>query len=110
MSVNFKIIKPTGVFDRVQADELRQQVSEILANGNNIVLLDMADVNSIDSSGLGALILILKMLRVAGGDLYLYALAEPVRELLSVTQMDRLFENSIAPTLLGSAKLPELRD
>lgn len=110
MPVPLKIIKPAGVLDSLQANELRQEVSDLLAAGNNLVVLDMADVNFIDSSGLGALILTLKMLRTAGGDLYLYAIAEPVRDLLAVTRMDRLFENAIVPTLLGSAKLPEARD
>jgi anti-sigma B factor antagonist len=110
MAVSLKIIKPAGVLDGVQANELRQQVSELVAAGNNLVLLDMADVNFIDSSGLGSLIVTLKMLRTAGGDLYLYSIAEPVRSLLSATRMDRLFENPIAPTLLGNAKLPDVRD
>jgi anti-sigma B factor antagonist len=110
MAASIRIIKPAGVFDGIQANELRQQVSELVAAGNNLVLLDMADVNFIDSSGLGSLIITLKMLRTAGGDLYLYSIAEPVRNLLNITRMDRLFENSIAPTLLGSIKMPDVRD
>jgi anti-anti-sigma factor len=97
MAVPLTIIKPAGVFDGIQANELRHQVSELLASGHNLVMLDLADVNFIDSSGLGALIIALKMLRTAGGDLYLCSIAEPVRNLLSITRMDRLFENSISP-------------
>jgi anti-anti-sigma factor len=110
MAVSLKIIKPAGVIDGVQANELHQQVSALVAAGNNLVLLDMADVNFIDSSGLGSLIVTLKMLRTAGGDLYLYSIAEPVRNLLAATRMDRLFAKPIAPTLLGNAKLPDVRD
>lgn len=93
-------IKPAGILDGVKANQLRQQVSELLAAGNNRVMLDMADVNFIDSSGLSALIVSLKMLRTAGGDLYLCSIAEPVRNLLSITRMDRLFENSLDPISL----------
>ena len=64
------------------------------------MMLDLADVNFIDSSGLGALIIALKMLRNAGGDLYLCSIAEPVRMLLSMTRMDRLFEHAIVPSLV----------
>jgi anti-anti-sigma factor len=110
MAVSLKIIKPAGVLDSVQANELRQQVSELVAAGNNHILLDMADVNFIDSSGLESLIVTLKILRTAGGELYLYSIAEPVRKLLKVTGMDRLFAKPIAPTLLGDAKLPDVRD
>ena len=100
MTAPLTIIKPAGVLDGVKANELCQQVSELLASGNNLVMLDLADVNSIDSSGLGALIIALKMLRTAGGDLYLCSIAEPVRSLLSMTRMDRLFENAIVPALV----------
>jgi anti-sigma B factor antagonist len=110
MAVPLTIIKPAGGLDGVKANELRQQVSEVLASGNNLVMLDMADVNFIDSSGLGALIVALKMLRIAGGDLYLCSIAEPVRNLLSMTRMDRLFNNSVAPTFIVNAKLPDIRD
>jgi anti-sigma B factor antagonist len=92
MNAPLKIIKPVGVLDGVQANELRQQVSELVASGNNLVMLDMADVNFIDSSGLGALIVALKMLRTAGGDLYLCSIAEPVQHLFGVTRMDRIFD------------------
>ena len=100
MNAPLTIIKPAGVLDGVKANQLCKQVSELLASGNNFVMLDLADVNFIDSSGLGALIIALKMLRTAGGDLYLCSIAEPVRSLLSMTRMDRLFENAIVPSLV----------
>jgi anti-anti-sigma factor len=92
MPVPLKIIKPAGVLDGLQANELRHQVSELVASGNNLVLLDLADVNFIDSSGLGTLIAVLKMLRTAGGDLYLCSLAAPVQNLFALTRMDGIFE------------------
>jgi anti-anti-sigma factor len=92
MAAPLKIIKPAGIIDSVKANELCNQVSALLATGNNLVLLDMTDVRSIDSSGLSALIIALKMLKTAGGNLYLCSIAAPVRDLLNVTRMDRLFE------------------
>jgi anti-anti-sigma factor len=118
MATSLQIIKPAGVLDAVKAIELRQQVSELLASGNNLVLLDMADVNFIDSSGLSALIITLKMLRTAGGDLYLCSIAEPVKNLLRVTRMDRLFDlplleplpRRIAPSAIFNPNLSDVRD
>jgi anti-anti-sigma factor len=92
MAAPLKIIKPAGIIDSVKANELCNQVSALLATGNNLVMLDLADVNFIDSSGLSALIVALKMLRNAGGNLYLCSIAAPVRDLLNITQMDRLFD------------------
>ena len=102
MPAPLKVIKPAGILDGAQANQLRQQVSELLASGNNLVLLDLADVNFIDSSGLGALIAVLKMLRTAGGDLYICSLAAPVQHLFTLTRMDGIFETLGGPTLSGN--------
>jgi anti-anti-sigma factor len=96
MTTTLKIIKPAGGLDDAKATELCNQVSELLATGNTFVMLDMANVDFIDSSGLGALMLVLKMLRTAGGDLYLCSIAEPVKNLLKITKMDRLFGQPIS--------------
>ncbi len=95
MAAPLKIIKPAGILDGIQAHSLRHQVSELVASGNNFVLLDLADVNFIDSYGLGTLIVAVKMLRMAGGDLYLCSIAEPVQHLFNLTRMDRIFGPSI---------------
>jgi anti-anti-sigma factor len=109
MAAPLKIIKPAGILDGAKANELCQQVSELLVSGNNFVLLDMADVESIDCSGLGALIVALKMLRTAGGDLYLCSIAEPVSNLLQITRMDRLFEDSDRVGAIANPKMPNVR-
>ena len=92
MPVPIQVIKPAGVIDGIRANELRHQVSDLVASGNNLVLLDLADVNFIDSSGLGVLIAVLKMLRIAGGDLYLCSIAAPVQHLFALTRMDGIFK------------------
>jgi anti-anti-sigma factor len=109
MTTPLTIVKLAGVLDGAQAKELRQQVSASLASGQNFVMLDLADVNFIDSSGLGALIVALKMLRAAGGDLYLCSIAEPVKNLLKMTRMDRLFDDRIADRSSDNRKLPNVR-
>jgi anti-sigma B factor antagonist len=109
MAAPLKIIKPAGILDGAKANELCQQVSELLVSGNNFVLLDMTDVDSIDCSGLGALIVALKMLRTAGGDLYLCSIAEPVSNLLQITRMDRLFENPERVSTIVNPKMPNVR-
>jgi anti-anti-sigma factor len=105
MTAPLKIIKPAGILDGVKANELCQQVCKLLAAGDNLVLLDMTDVDSIDSSGLGALTIALKMLRTAGGDLYLCSISAPVQNLLSITRMDCLFRIQIAK---GESKIVEV--
>ena len=45
-----------------------------------------------DSSGLGALVLILKNVRSAGATLFLCSINEQIKMLFELTSMDRVFE------------------
>jgi len=45
-----------------------------------------------DSSGLGALVLALKAVRMAGGRLFVCSINEQIRILFELTSMDRVFE------------------
>jgi anti-anti-sigma factor len=92
MSTPVKVIQPQGILDGAKAKELRQQVSELVASGDRFVLIDLAEVNFMDSSGLGALVAALKMIKIAGGNLYLCSIAEPVKMIFALTRMDRVFE------------------
>jgi anti-sigma B factor antagonist len=59
--------------------------------GQNLVI-DMGLVDFVDSSGLGALISTLKVLRAEGGDLKLANVGEKVRSVLEITRLLRVFE------------------
>ena len=66
MSPTVKILQPSGILDGIRGNELRREVNEIVNIGANIVLIDLKDVKFIDSSGLGALVSVMKMVRTAG--------------------------------------------
>lgn len=55
------------------------------------VVLDLAGVRFVDSSGMGALISCLRLLDGRGGDLRLASLSKPVRALLELMRMHRVF-------------------
>ena len=84
-------LQPTGVLDRVQGAQLRQDVEALVRSGVNTLVLDCSDLALIDRSGLGALVVCLKALRSAGGNLYLRDLQEQGKLLLEVTGMDDVF-------------------
>jgi anti-sigma B factor antagonist len=52
----------------------------------------MGQVGFVDSSGLGALISTLKILRAEGGDLKLANVGEQVQAVLEITRLLRVFE------------------
>ncbi|MCT2084619.1 STAS domain-containing protein [Microbacterium enclense] len=74
------------------APQLRSEVADLVAAGRTTVAVDMAKVDFIDSSGLGALIGALKATRVAGGDLRIAAAGEQVRQVLRLTNLDRVLQ------------------
>ncbi|MFB2978688.1 STAS domain-containing protein [Microseira sp. BLCC-F43] len=92
MSAVVKIIQPDGVFDGPKGSQFRQEISKLVDNGANLVLLDFQDVSFMDSSGLGAVVLSLKTVRAAGGQLFVCSLNDQIRMLFELTSMDRVFE------------------
>jgi anti-sigma B factor antagonist len=71
---------------------LRDAVRDVLASGSNEILLNLADVNYIDSSGLGELVSALTAVKHAGGELKLLKLTEKVQDLLQITKLYTVFD------------------
>jgi anti-anti-sigma factor len=92
MSLNVTVLELTGILDGIRGNELRREVSEILANGTDILLLDLKGVKFIDSSGLGALVSAMQMVRNANGKLFVCSVSDQVRMLFELTKMDRIFK------------------
>lgn len=108
MTTQTKIIEPTGVFGGPQATAFRQEIIDLVQAGVTVVLIDCKDITFMDSSGLGALVVALKNLRAANGQLFLCGVTEQVKMLFELTSMDKVFrvlkdqaefETTIRPTL-----------
>lgn len=87
-----KIIQPQGILDGIQADHLRDEVSQCLTTGSECILIDFQDVSFMDSSGLAALITAVRLIHDQGKKLYLCSANQQVRMLLELTSMDRVFQ------------------
>lgn len=72
------------------ADELRSRVLEALPASAARLVLDLTKVDFLDSSGLGALVSLLKAARPAG-DVVLFGLRPSVAEILRLTHLDAVF-------------------
>jgi anti-sigma B factor antagonist len=82
---------PVDEIDAGNAPELKRDVAPILDAGRHVVI-DLARLRFIDSSGLGAMLSCLRHVSARGGDLKLCALAPPVRAAFELVRMDRIFE------------------
>ena len=70
---------------------LRSQVKDLLNESRQIVL-NLAEVNYIDSSGLGTLVGLYTSARSVGGEIKLAALTGRVKDVLQITKLGSIFE------------------
>src|ERR1700735_757186 len=71
---------------------LRDEVRKLLAAGQKKIVLNLAEVNYIDSSGLGELVSAYTAVKNAGGELKLLNLTSKVRDLLVITKLVTVFD------------------
>jgi anti-sigma B factor antagonist len=75
-----------------ETTEIHERVKELAHKGVKHVVLDLAHVKWMNSSGLGALMSSMTTMRSTGGDLRLSAVAEKVESLLMITQLLKIFK------------------
>ncbi len=71
---------------------LRDLVRNLISEGNKKILLNLRNVDYIDSSGLGELVSAFTSMRSAGGVLKLLNLSKRVQALLQITKLSTVFE------------------
>ena len=71
---------------------LRDTVREILAKGQKKILLNLADVNYIDSSGIGELVSAFTTTKNQNGELKPLKLTKKVNDLLQITKLYTVFD------------------
>ncbi len=72
--------------------ELRERITRLCETGSRNVLLNMADVDYIDSTGLGGLVICFTSLKKNGGALKLMNLNRRNIELLVLTKLTTVFD------------------
>jgi len=87
------VLALTGEIDMQSASVLRDRVDALEVSSGTLVL-DLAGVGFVDSSGLGALLGIKKQQDSSGGRLLLTRLSPAVTRLIEITKMDRVFDLS----------------
>ncbi len=90
-----------------QSRLFKDRIREVINGRSSWVIVDLKNVDFIDSSGLGALISALKMLRSNGGDLVLSSMSTQVRTVFEITRLLRVFEvHEDSDSALGEVESP----
>jgi len=79
-----------GVLDIETADQLRSRTAELLQTGVVHYLLDLRDLEYLDSSGLAALVALRRQVNPRGGTVRLQHLQPAVRSIIELTHLDRI--------------------
>ena len=78
-----------------EANSLRAHVKNLIAQAGSsppLIVLDLTNVQYIDSGGVGAMVGLLTSARSAGGDLKLVGLNDRVRQVLKITRLIDVFK------------------
>lgn len=88
---NITVVRP-GVerLTAVNAKTFKDEVSDLINNGATQLIIDFQEVAFLDSSGLGALVGVLKKIGHRG-DLVVAGLNSDVQQMFRICRMDRVF-------------------
>jgi anti-anti-sigma factor len=92
MSIVVKVVQFPNKLDSSNVSQFTHEIESLIETGVKIVLLDLKNVTFMSSSGLMALVYILKVVKAAGCTLLISSRSEPVRMLLEMTGLDQVFE------------------
>ncbi len=88
------VLEPEGkIMGGPEATELRNQLYELIAKNQKKVVIDLENVEWMNSTGLGILISGMTSLRNNKGELKLAAVSEKVANLFEITKLNNVFES-----------------
>jgi anti-sigma B factor antagonist len=85
------VLAVKGEVDLYTSPQLKDKVTEMIEQGQSRLVIDLADVGFMDSSGLGVLVTALKRARERDGSLALVCPEGSVHKVLTITGLDRVF-------------------
>ncbi len=87
------ILEPKGKVTIGEGDiALRDAVHEAINAGSNNILINLKEVSTMDSSGIGELVAAYTTVTNRGGTLKLYSLPPKIHDVLQITQLVTVFD------------------
>ena len=87
-----KVLRLDGRLDLATGGKLKEEIKNLCESGVKRIHLNLQKIEFINSSGLGALVSVMKQVRIKNGRLTLSNLASYVREIFDITQLSHVFE------------------
>lgn len=84
-------ILPEGEIDIYTSPKFKQKVLDAFDNDEKDLLIDCKNLEYMDSTGLGALIYILKKVKEKDHKIYIDNIKPNIKKLFDITKLDKLF-------------------
>ncbi len=78
--------------DANTAHRAKEAMDELIQGGEIRLVVDLSNLDYIDSAGLGVLVSTLKGVRAKGGDLRLCGVKDPVKMIFDLTRLSKVFK------------------
>ncbi len=92
ISESITTISLSGRFDATVVGRFKEFLNSLSPNGAERYVVDLANLQYIDSGGLGCLVSFLRRVRQNGGDIKVATLSGKVRAVFELTKLHRIFE------------------
>ena len=89
---DISVVKLTGEVDASNAMDLRKSLQRLIDSSHTKILVDLKDVNYIDSTGLGILVMAYKLARGRNGSIKFSNVSPHISKLFELTNVNKLFE------------------
>ncbi len=88
---NIWIVTPEGELDIYTSPKLKDRLNQMLKDKEADILINGENLDYIDSTGLGALISILKKVKEKNNTIYMENIKPNIRKLFDITNLDKIF-------------------
>ena len=97
------VLAVSGEVDVATAPRLREQLIELVNSGSNRIVVDLENVEFLDSTGLGVLVGALKRVRMSDGELALVCTAARILKVFEITGLTKVFpmRSTVAEAVSG---------
>ncbi|CEN80490.1 STAS domain-containing protein [Paraclostridium sordellii] len=89
---NFWNVEIDGELDVAGADKVKEHLNGLIEDKPMDLKIDFTNLEYIDSTGLGALIGVLKRLKVNEKDIYIINARKNVKKIFTITGLDKIFK------------------
>ena len=88
---NQLVVIPEGDIDIYTSNKFKEKVMNSFEKNQGDISIDGSKLEYVDSTGLGALISILKSVKEANNEIFISNLKPNIRKLFDITELDKLF-------------------